>query len=194
MQATLARLRERREERGDEGGFTLIELLIVIVILGILAAIVVFAVQNLTSQSAKSSCRADYKTVETALETYKAQVGHYPVIGNAAAVTPPPSAVVGDNWAATPGGAQTAGAAPDAAGATDGLFMLYATQPGVDGTTVGPWLKDQPKNGNLYQLSIHFAAADSQNVANTASDGTITVTNLSVTPNTSGTTCAAVNL
>ena len=50
MQASLERLRRRREEEGDEGGFTLIELLIVIVILGILAAIVVFAVQNLTQQ------------------------------------------------------------------------------------------------------------------------------------------------
>ena len=55
MQASLERLRQRREE-GREGGFTLIELLIVIVILSILAAIVVFAVQNLTSQSAIASC------------------------------------------------------------------------------------------------------------------------------------------
>src|ERR1700758_3177803 len=75
VQATLERLRERREQRGDEGGFTLIELLIVVVILGILAAIVVFAVQNLTGSAAKSSCGADYKTVETAAEAYKAQEG-----------------------------------------------------------------------------------------------------------------------
>ena len=78
MQATLERLRARREELGDEGGFTLIELLIVIVILGILAAIVVFAVQNLTSQSDVAACQAQYKTVETAMEAYKAQIGSYP--------------------------------------------------------------------------------------------------------------------
>jgi general secretion pathway protein G len=78
MQATLERLRSRREEMEDEGGFTLIELLIVIVILGILAAIVVFAVQNLTTQSAAASCQAQYKTVETAAEAYKAQIGSYP--------------------------------------------------------------------------------------------------------------------
>jgi type II secretion system protein G len=77
MQASLERLRERRAS-GDEGGFTLIELLIVIVILGILAAIVVFAVQNLTSQSASAGCQSDYKTVETAAEAYKAQMGAYP--------------------------------------------------------------------------------------------------------------------
>jgi prepilin-type N-terminal cleavage/methylation domain-containing protein len=77
MQATLERLRQRREERGDEGGFTLIELLIVIVILGILAAIVVFAVQNLTGQSSTAACQAEYKTLETAQEAYKAQTGSY---------------------------------------------------------------------------------------------------------------------
>ncbi len=78
MQATLERLRRRREEEGRESGFTLIELLIVIVILAILAAIVVFAVQNLTGQSAKAACSADYNTGQTALEAYKAQMGNYP--------------------------------------------------------------------------------------------------------------------
>ena len=64
--------------RNRQKGFTLIELLIVIVILAILAAIVVFAVQNLGGQSARAACQSDYKTVETALEAYKAQTGAYP--------------------------------------------------------------------------------------------------------------------
>src|SRR5579875_3749005 len=85
VQATLERLRQRREQ-GDEGGFTLIELLIVIVILGVLAAIVVFAVQNLTGQSAKSACGTDYKSVESAAEVFKAQTGAYPT--NVAALVP----------------------------------------------------------------------------------------------------------
>src|ERR1700722_9045033 len=78
MQASLERLRRRREEIDGEGGFTLIEILIVIVILGILAAIVVFAVQNLTSSSATASCGSDYKTTATAAEAHKAQMGGYP--------------------------------------------------------------------------------------------------------------------
>ena len=62
----------------DQGGFTLIELLIVIIILAILAAIVVFAVGSTNTNAIASSCNADAKSVETALEAYKAQIGTYP--------------------------------------------------------------------------------------------------------------------
>lgn len=82
MQATLERLRARRDERGDEGGFTLIELLIVIVILAILAAIVVFAVQNLTGSSAKASCESDVSTVDHAIQAFAAQMGKQPTAIN----------------------------------------------------------------------------------------------------------------
>ena len=153
MQASLERLRERRE-KGGEGGFTLIELLIVIVILGILAAIVVFAVQNLTSQSAKASCGSDFKTVETAFETYKAQVGHYPALGTAT--------VAGDNWADTPSATHNAGAKPSTF--VDGMEAIYDSQPAVDGSSAGPWLKDIPSNGNLYRIGIASSADGSADV------------------------------
>ena len=76
------RLRTRLQTRLDAGrrddGFTLIELLIVIVILGILAGIVVFAVGGITDRGAGAACKADRKTVEVAVEAYRAKVGTYP--------------------------------------------------------------------------------------------------------------------
>jgi prepilin-type N-terminal cleavage/methylation domain-containing protein len=86
---------ERLQQKRDEGGFTLIELLIVIIILAILAAIVVFAVGTTGTSAAKSSCKADAKSVETAVEAYKAQHGGtYPA--NYAALTGTDS--IGGPW------------------------------------------------------------------------------------------------
>ena len=95
MQSSMERLRRRQADlESKEGGFTLIELLIVIVILGILAAIVVFAVQNLSGQSSVASCQAQYKTIETALESYKAEMGAYPSAGSFTALTGTQSGVL----------------------------------------------------------------------------------------------------
>jgi prepilin-type N-terminal cleavage/methylation domain-containing protein len=73
-------LLQRHEARkhGDETqlGFTLIELLIVIVVLGVLAAVTVFALGGVTSQSAVSACNADAKTVDVAVAAYDAQTGY----------------------------------------------------------------------------------------------------------------------
>lgn len=74
----IQRYLERMLEKRDEGGFTLIELLIVIIILAILAAIVVFAVGSTGSNSKYAACNADAKSFETAMESYKAQLGFYP--------------------------------------------------------------------------------------------------------------------
>ena len=141
MQATLERLRERRDERGDEGGFTLIELLIVIVILGILAAIVVFAVQNLTGSSAKAACSADMKSVETAAEAFKAQTGAYPggTYFSGATVT----AVADPTGYTSPAG-------------LNGVdYLLQTTDTvGTPGASVGPWLKDAPVNNGHYEVTL----------------------------------------
>ena len=59
----------------DDCGFTLLELLIVMVILGVLAAIAVFAVGGMNQATAVTACKADYKTVETALGAYETEAG-----------------------------------------------------------------------------------------------------------------------
>ena len=113
-------------------GSPFIELLIVIVILGILAAIVVFAVQNLTGSSAQASCKADYKTVETAVEAYNAQVGHYPTAADATTA------------AYTGAGHFTEPTTP-----VDAIDALMAK----NGSS-GPWLRDFPVNGSHYQIVV----------------------------------------
>jgi prepilin-type N-terminal cleavage/methylation domain-containing protein len=62
-----------RKSRKGEGGFTLIELLIVIVILGVLAAIVAFSVRGITDRGEVAACKAEVKTVATAIEAYYAK-------------------------------------------------------------------------------------------------------------------------
>jgi general secretion pathway protein G len=85
------RHRELQRQRADEGfdGFTLIELLIVIVVLAILAATVIFALGGVTGNSAKAACNSDAKSVEVAVEAFKASpnnsaaTGQYPAVGAA---------------------------------------------------------------------------------------------------------------
>lgn len=143
MQGRLERLRQRRETLGEkEGGFTLIELLIVIVILGILAAIVVFAVQNLTSQSKTAACNAQVKTAETAIEAYKAQIGAYPT-----------------------------GTGADAAAISASIVsQLETTKTGLDGQLDGPWLKDALPTGTQPYL-VTYDNSGNVNVQTIAANG-----------------------
>jgi prepilin-type N-terminal cleavage/methylation domain-containing protein len=78
------------QTKHDEKGFTLIELLIVIVVIGILSAIVLFAVGNAKSDADKAACQADYRTVKSAQEAYKASPsgGNGSYAANIAALTP----------------------------------------------------------------------------------------------------------
>ena len=78
MTNTYRRIRQQRIDDGVDVGFTLIELLIVIVVLGILAAVVVFALGSVTSQSAVSACSADGASIQVAMAAYNAQNGTDP--------------------------------------------------------------------------------------------------------------------
>ncbi len=69
----------RPQPQKSDKGFTLIELLIVIVILGVLSTVVVLSVGGITDKGKKSSCKADYNALATAVESYNAQNGVYPV-------------------------------------------------------------------------------------------------------------------
>ena len=153
MQASLERLRARREElEGAEGGFTLIELLIVIVILAILAAIVVFAVQNLTGTSAQSSCRADFKTVESGVEAFKAQTGAYPGGTYLTGYTVAPLADT--NGYTSP----TASAAPHVDNHNGVQFLMQTTDTdaATPANSIGPWLKDWPVNNGHYEIVVSY--------------------------------------
>ena len=60
------------------GGFTLIELLIVIAIMSILAAMIIPISGAVTRSRIRARARAELEQVSTAIELYKAKLGHYP--------------------------------------------------------------------------------------------------------------------
>jgi len=69
---------ENKRNRRKEKGFTLIELLIVMIILGLLAALVGPRMFGKVGKSKQRAAKAQISLFETALDTYRLDVGKYP--------------------------------------------------------------------------------------------------------------------
>lgn len=63
-------------------GFTLIELLVVIAIIGLLSTLAVVALNNARQKSRDAKRMGDIKQIQTALEMYYNDLGHYPANDN----------------------------------------------------------------------------------------------------------------
>ena len=63
-------------------GFTIVELLIVIVVIGILAALVITTYTGIQAKARNSKRQTDVNAVQTQLEAYFAQSGHYPSLAD----------------------------------------------------------------------------------------------------------------
>lgn len=70
---------KRYPETGGRDGFTLLELLVVIAIIAILAALVLSTAGYVQRKGATSRAEAEIAALSAALESYKADMGDYPV-------------------------------------------------------------------------------------------------------------------
>lgn len=62
----------------DQKGFTLVELMVVVVILGILATLAVQSIGDSSDKAKISKTKADLRTIASAIEIHKAEIGNYP--------------------------------------------------------------------------------------------------------------------
>jgi len=69
---------DQRIRRRGTPGFTLIELLVVIAVMAILAAMIFPVMGVIKKNQIKTRTGAELRQLETAIESYKAKLGHYP--------------------------------------------------------------------------------------------------------------------
>ncbi len=72
-------------KHSPRGGFTLLELLVVITIIAILAGLILNTAGYMQKKAARSRAEAEIAALSAALESYKADMGDYPVGTNGSA-------------------------------------------------------------------------------------------------------------
>lgn len=151
MQSTFSRSKQVPDNTHDDDGFTLIEVLVVIVILAILSATVVFALQNMSGRTAQSACRSDFKTVESELEAFKAQLGSYPTSAASSyflGTTHTPASMAGTGYSMP---------SPTVNDNFNGVaYLMQTTDTDQSGKGIGPWLRDAPVNSGHYEIVVSY--------------------------------------
>ncbi len=88
---------------GRQSGFSLIEIMVVVVIIGLLASIVAPMVLDRADEARVNKVRADFKSIQTALNLYRIDNYVYPSSeqGLEALVTKPTANPIPRNWRST---------------------------------------------------------------------------------------------
>lgn len=65
-------------KRSSDDGLTMVELLVIMIIIGVLGSLVIFALSGAEASAAKTVCESNFKSIQTAIEAFKSDVGYAP--------------------------------------------------------------------------------------------------------------------